>query len=160
MQVLIQLLGLLNLRSCCFKLQNQKDRNQKKQRLKADHSSSPEAGRGDPLHKATAPARLGLPSLLGAWARLFLPPVAPANCSSLVCWQGLVLNRLGRRELAQKVLRDAIQIQNTSHQAWNSLGEVLQAQGKNEAAIECFLTALDLESSSPVIPFTVIPREL
>uniref|UniRef100_A0A669P2J8 Tetratricopeptide repeat protein 7A n=1 Tax=Phasianus colchicus TaxID=9054 RepID=A0A669P2J8_PHACC len=73
---------------------------------------------------------------------------------------GLVLNRLERRELAQKVLRDAIRIQNTSHRAWNSLGEVLQAQGKNEAAVECFLTALDLESSSPVIPFTVIPREL
>uniref|UniRef100_A0A8C3J9N3 Tetratricopeptide repeat protein 7A n=1 Tax=Calidris pygmaea TaxID=425635 RepID=A0A8C3J9N3_9CHAR len=73
---------------------------------------------------------------------------------------GLVLNRLGRRDLAQKVLRDAIRIQITSHRAWNSLGEVLQAQGKNEAAIECFLTALDLESSSPVIPFTVIPREL
>ncbi|NWV76841.1 TTC7A protein, partial [Dasyornis broadbenti] len=73
---------------------------------------------------------------------------------------GLVLSKLGRRELAQKVLRDAIQIQTTSHIAWNSLGEVLQAQGKNEAAIECFLTALDLEASSPVIPFTVIPREL
>ncbi|NXX81002.1 TTC7A protein, partial [Urocolius indicus] len=73
---------------------------------------------------------------------------------------GLVLSRLGRRDLAQKVLRDAIQIQTTSHRAWKSLGDVLQAQGKNEAAIECFLTALDLESSSPVIPFTVIPREL
>uniref|UniRef100_A0A8C3T1Q1 Tetratricopeptide repeat protein 7A n=1 Tax=Chelydra serpentina TaxID=8475 RepID=A0A8C3T1Q1_CHESE len=73
---------------------------------------------------------------------------------------GPILSRLGRRSLAQKVLRDAVQIQNTSHQAWNSLGEVLQAQGKNEAAVECFLTALDLESSSPVVPFTVIPREL
>ncbi|XP_037260925.1 tetratricopeptide repeat protein 7A isoform X3 [Falco rusticolus] len=73
---------------------------------------------------------------------------------------GLVLSRLGRKDLAQKVLRDAVRIQTTSHRAWNSLGEVLQAQGKNEAAIECFLTALDLESSSPVMPFTVIPREL
>ncbi|XP_065610909.1 tetratricopeptide repeat protein 7A isoform X2 [Cyrtonyx montezumae] len=73
---------------------------------------------------------------------------------------GLVLNRLKRRELALKVLQDAIRIQNTSHRAWNSLAEVLQAQGKTEAAIECFLTALDLESSSPVVPFTVIPREL
>ncbi|XP_065445640.1 tetratricopeptide repeat protein 7A isoform X3 [Chrysemys picta bellii] len=73
---------------------------------------------------------------------------------------GPILSRLGRRSLAQKVLRDAVQIQNTNHQAWNSLGEVLQAQGKNEAAVECFLTALDLESSSPVVPFTVIPREL
>ncbi|KAM3855531.1 tetratricopeptide repeat protein 7A isoform 1-T1 [Vipera latastei] len=73
---------------------------------------------------------------------------------------GLVLNKLGRRNLAQKVLQDAVQIQSTSHKAWNSLGEVLHAQGKNEAAVECFLTALDLESSNPVIPFTVIPREL
>ncbi|XP_038251276.1 tetratricopeptide repeat protein 7A isoform X2 [Dermochelys coriacea] len=73
---------------------------------------------------------------------------------------GPILSRLGRRSLAQKVLRDAVQIQSADHQAWNSLGEVLQAQGKNEAAVECFLTALDLESSSPVVPFTVIPREL
>ncbi|XP_025902057.1 tetratricopeptide repeat protein 7A isoform X2 [Nothoprocta perdicaria] len=73
---------------------------------------------------------------------------------------GPVLSRLGRKELAQKVLRDAVQTHNTSHRAWNSLGQVLQAQGKDEAAVECFLTALDLESSSPVVPFTVIPREL
>ncbi|XP_078505784.1 tetratricopeptide repeat protein 7A [Lissotriton helveticus] len=73
---------------------------------------------------------------------------------------GLILNRLGRRTLAEKVLRDAVQIQSTSHEAWNSLGEALQAQGKSEAAVECFLTALDLESSSPILPFTVIPREL
>ncbi|XP_077193074.1 tetratricopeptide repeat protein 7A isoform X2 [Paroedura picta] len=73
---------------------------------------------------------------------------------------GLLLNRLGRKSLAQKVLQDAVRVQSTSHKAWNSLGEVLHAQGKNEAAVECFLTALDLESSSPVVPFTVIPREL
>ncbi|XP_036607936.1 tetratricopeptide repeat protein 7A isoform X2 [Trichosurus vulpecula] len=73
---------------------------------------------------------------------------------------GLMLSRLGRQDLAQKVLRDAIQIQTTSHEAWKSLGEVLQAQGNSEAAVECFLTALDLEASSPVVPFTVIPREL
>uniref|UniRef100_A0A8C5MR41 Tetratricopeptide repeat domain 7A n=1 Tax=Leptobrachium leishanense TaxID=445787 RepID=A0A8C5MR41_9ANUR len=73
---------------------------------------------------------------------------------------GLILNKLGRRNLAEKVLRDAVKIQTTSHEAWNGLGEVLQAQGKHEAAVECFITALDLESSSPIIPFTVITREL
>ncbi|KAJ7411221.1 Tetratricopeptide repeat protein 7A [Willisornis vidua] len=88
----------------------------------------------------------------------FLPP--SKGDSGAITNKGLVLSRLGRRELAQKVLRDAIRVQTTSHIAWNSLGEVLQAQGKNEAAIECFLTALDLESTSPVVPFTVIPREL
>ncbi|CAH2254939.1 tetratricopeptide repeat 7A isoform X1 [Pelobates cultripes] len=73
---------------------------------------------------------------------------------------GIILNKLGRQSLAEKVLRDAVQIQSTSHEAWNALGEVLQAQVKHEAAVECFIAALDLESSSPIIPFTVIPREL
>ncbi|XP_039593858.1 tetratricopeptide repeat protein 7A isoform X1 [Polypterus senegalus] len=73
---------------------------------------------------------------------------------------GSILNRMGRSSLSEKVLRDAVQLQNTSHEAWNCLGEVLQAQGKNEAAAECFLMALDLESSSPIVPFTTIPREL
>ncbi|XP_077138541.1 tetratricopeptide repeat protein 7A isoform X1 [Ranitomeya variabilis] len=73
---------------------------------------------------------------------------------------GLVLNRLGRNSLAEKYLRDAVQNQSTSHDAWNGLGQVLQDQGKHEAAVECFLSALDLESSSPVSSFTIIPREL
>ncbi|XP_018431810.1 PREDICTED: tetratricopeptide repeat protein 7A [Nanorana parkeri] len=73
---------------------------------------------------------------------------------------GLTLTRLGRYSLAEKFLRDAVQIQSTSHDAWKGLGDVLQAQGKHEAAVECFITALDLESSSPICPFTIIPREL
>ncbi|KAE8600703.1 hypothetical protein XENTR_v10013368 [Xenopus tropicalis] len=73
---------------------------------------------------------------------------------------GLVLTRLERKSLAEKVLRDAVRMQSTSHEAWNGLGQVLQEEGKHEAAGECFLTALDLEASSPICPFTVIPREL
>ncbi|XP_028927981.1 tetratricopeptide repeat protein 7A isoform X2 [Ornithorhynchus anatinus] len=73
---------------------------------------------------------------------------------------GLILSRLGRQCLAQKVLRDATRVCSTSHEAWNSLGQVLQGQGHSQAAAECFLTALDLEASSPVVPFTTIPREL
>ncbi|XP_038607105.1 tetratricopeptide repeat protein 7A isoform X2 [Tachyglossus aculeatus] len=73
---------------------------------------------------------------------------------------GLILSRLGRQGLAQKVLRDATRVCSTSHEAWNSLGRVLQGQGHSRAAADCFLTALDLEASSPVVPFTTIPREL
>ncbi|XP_004686282.1 PREDICTED: tetratricopeptide repeat protein 7A isoform X1 [Condylura cristata] len=73
---------------------------------------------------------------------------------------GLVLSRLGHKSLAQKVLRDAVERQSTSHEAWQGLGEVLQAQGQSEAAVDCFLTALELEASSPVLPFCIIPREL
>uniref|UniRef100_UPI00398F74FF tetratricopeptide repeat protein 7B isoform X1 n=1 Tax=Pristiophorus japonicus TaxID=55135 RepID=UPI00398F74FF len=73
---------------------------------------------------------------------------------------GLVLHQLGRYSLAEKILRDAVQVNSTAHEVWNNLGEVLQAQGSNDAATECFLTALELEASSPIIPFTVIPRIL
>ena len=49
---------------------------------------------------------------------------------------------------------------STAHEVWNGLGEVLQAQGNDAAATECFLTALELEASSPAVPLTVIPRAL
>ncbi|XP_075803346.1 tetratricopeptide repeat protein 7B isoform X5 [Microtus pennsylvanicus] len=72
----------------------------------------------------------------------------------------LVLHQLGRYSLAEKILRDAVQVNSTAHEVWNGLGEVLQAQGNDAAATECFLTALELEASSPAVPFTVIPRVL
>ena len=71
-----------------------------------------------------------------------------------------MLSRLGHKSLAQKVLRDAVERQSTYHEAWQGLGEVLEAQGQSEAAVDCFLTALELEASSPVLPFSIIPREL
>ncbi|XP_043930641.1 tetratricopeptide repeat protein 7B [Protopterus annectens] len=73
---------------------------------------------------------------------------------------GLILHQLGRYSLAEKILRDAVQVNSTAHEVWNSLGEVLQAQGNDDAAAECFLTALELEASSPIVPFTIIPRVL
>ncbi|KAK6304601.1 hypothetical protein J4Q44_G00251870 [Coregonus suidteri] len=73
---------------------------------------------------------------------------------------GLILHQLQRYSLAEKILRDAVQVNSTAHDVWNSLGEVLQAQGNTIAATECFLTALELEASSPILPFTIIPRQL
>eukprot|EP00064_Thunnus_orientalis_P011974 superscaffoldBa00001784_g12007 len=73
---------------------------------------------------------------------------------------GLILHQLQRYSLSEKVLRDAVQVNSTAHDVWNSLGEVLQAQGNAAAATECFLTALELEASSPILPFTIIPRAL
>ncbi|KAM8921064.1 tetratricopeptide repeat protein 7B isoform 1-T1 [Pelodytes ibericus] len=72
----------------------------------------------------------------------------------------LILHHHGRFSLAEKILRDAVQVNSTAHDVWNSLGEVLQAQGNDDAATECFLTALELEASSPIVPFTIIPRVL
>ncbi|XP_004839458.1 tetratricopeptide repeat protein 7A isoform X1 [Heterocephalus glaber] len=73
---------------------------------------------------------------------------------------GLMLSQLGHKSLSQKVLRDAVERQSTCHEAWQGLGQVLQAQGQTEAAVDCYLTALELEASSPVLPFSIIPREL
>lgn len=82
------------------------------------------------------------------------------NHFSFVFLQALILHQLGRYSLAEKILRDAVQVNSTAHEVWNGLGEVLQAQGNDDAATECFLTALELEASSPVVPFTIIPRVL
>lgn len=72
---------------------------------------------------------------------------------------GRLLVKTGRVHLGEKVLRDAVQVHSTSHEAWSGLGEALQSRGCSQAP-DCFLTALDLEASCPIRPFTVIPREL
>ncbi|XP_021172013.2 tetratricopeptide repeat protein 7A isoform X3 [Fundulus heteroclitus] len=72
---------------------------------------------------------------------------------------GRLLVKSGRVHLGEKVLRDAVQIHSTSHEAWSGLGEALQARDSSQAP-DCFLTALELEASCPIRPFTIIPREL
>ncbi|XP_054654373.1 tetratricopeptide repeat protein 7A isoform X2 [Dunckerocampus dactyliophorus] len=72
---------------------------------------------------------------------------------------GRLLVKSGRVHLGEKVLRDAVQVHSTSHEAWSGLGEALQSQGSGQAP-DCFLTALELEASCPIRPFTIIPREL
>lgn len=72
---------------------------------------------------------------------------------------GRLLVRTDRVHLGEKVLRDAVQVHCTSHEAWGGLGEALQARNSIQAP-DCFLTALELEASSPIRPFTIIPREL
>ncbi|XP_054605897.2 tetratricopeptide repeat protein 7A isoform X2 [Nothobranchius furzeri] len=72
---------------------------------------------------------------------------------------GHLLVKTGRVHLGEKVLRDAVQMHSTSHEAWSGLGEALQALNHSEAS-DCFFTALELEASCPIRPFTIIPREL
>ncbi|XP_061693641.1 tetratricopeptide repeat protein 7A isoform X2 [Syngnathoides biaculeatus] len=72
---------------------------------------------------------------------------------------GRLLVKTGHAHLGEKVLRDAVQVHSTSHDAWSGLGEALQFLGSSQAP-DCFLTALELEASCPVRPFTIIPREL
>ncbi|KAM4607230.1 tetratricopeptide repeat protein 7A [Polymixia lowei] len=77
----------------------------------------------------------------------------------VLLYTGQLLVRTGRVHLGEKVLRDAVQAHSTSHEAWSGLGEALQSRGSGQAP-DCFLTALELEATCPIRPFTVIPREL
>uniref|UniRef100_A0A665W7I9 Tetratricopeptide repeat protein 7 N-terminal domain-containing protein n=1 Tax=Echeneis naucrates TaxID=173247 RepID=A0A665W7I9_ECHNA len=122
-------------------------------------SSAPKHG---PLHPWMTLAQIWLHA--GGQSLNFLPLVLHCPFLFLVFVstnsQGLILHQLQRYSLSEKVLRDAVQVNSTAHDVWNSLGEVLQAQGNAAAATECFLTALELEASSPILPFTIIPRAL
>ncbi|XP_020496953.2 tetratricopeptide repeat protein 7A isoform X1 [Labrus bergylta] len=78
---------------------------------------------------------------------------------SILVHMGHLLVKTERVHLGEKVLRDAVQVHSTSHEAWSGLGEALQSRGSIQAP-ECFLTALELEASCPIRPFAIIPREL
>jgi tetratricopeptide (TPR) repeat protein len=71
---------------------------------------------------------------------------------------GIVLHAVGNNRLAEKVLRDAVNYDPTYCQAWHSLGTVLECLGDKAVATECLLTSLELEASSPIQPFNVIPK--
>ncbi|XP_062863527.1 tetratricopeptide repeat protein 7B isoform X1 [Trichomycterus rosablanca] len=85
--------------------------------------------------------------------------ISPAHIRSMQRL-GVILYQLQRFSLAEKVLCEAVQLCSSSHSGWKSLAEVLQAQGNITAASECFLTALQLEASNPIMPFTILPRAL
>lgn len=73
---------------------------------------------------------------------------------------GLIHHKLGNSLLAEKTLRDAVTIDPMSHQSWFKLGNVLHEIGNAEAASECLSTAIELEATSPILPFSYIPRTL
>lgn len=73
---------------------------------------------------------------------------------------GVLYHKTGNLVMAEKVLREAINVDPTAFEAWHALGVVLEAQNEHEAASECLMTALDLEATHPILPFTVIARFL
>lgn len=73
---------------------------------------------------------------------------------------GSLYHKTGNLVMAEKVLREAINIDPTAFEAWHLLGVVLEAQNEHEAASECLMTAIDLEATRPILPFTIIPRFL
>ncbi|XP_064098271.1 tetratricopeptide repeat protein 7B-like isoform X1 [Macrobrachium nipponense] len=70
---------------------------------------------------------------------------------------GLVYHYLGSHRLAEKTLLDAIKVDPHDHQSWQTLGEVMVSLDQLEASSKCLATAIEIESKSPILPFTSIP---
>ncbi|KMQ92858.1 tetratricopeptide repeat protein 7b [Lasius niger] len=71
--------------------------------------------------------------------------------------KGLIYHYLGSQRLAEKTLRDAAKIDPNSHQTWYNLGMVLESLGEVEAASDCMATALEVETTNPILPILSIP---
>jgi hypothetical protein len=61
-------------------------------------------------------------------------------------------------DLVSFVCRDLVVMEPLNYDSWQSLGCVLAESGRNSQAIECFSMASAVQSTTPIIPFTVIPR--
>ncbi|XP_068086272.1 tetratricopeptide repeat protein 7B isoform X2 [Anabrus simplex] len=70
---------------------------------------------------------------------------------------GLIYHYLGSQRLAEKTLRDAAKIDPSSHQTWYNLGRVLESLGEFDSASDCMATALEVETCSPILPYSSIP---
>ncbi|XP_042212941.1 tetratricopeptide repeat protein 7B-like isoform X6 [Homarus americanus] len=70
---------------------------------------------------------------------------------------GVVYHYLGSDRLAEKTLMDAIKVDPYDHHAWETMGEVLVSLGQLETSSNCLQTAIEIESKSPILPFTSIP---
>lgn len=66
----------------------------------------------------------------------------------------------GNLRMAEKLLRDLVRLDPLDHDSWNALALILGLDGQTKASSECYATALSLEESAPILPFTVIPRVL
>lgn len=54
------------------------------------------------------------------------------------------------------MIKDAARLDPNSPNIWYSLGKVMETLGDHQAAADCMATALQLEPSCPVLPFSTI----
>ncbi|XP_065170657.1 tetratricopeptide repeat protein 7B [Atheta coriaria] len=70
---------------------------------------------------------------------------------------GLVYHYLGLQGLAETTLREAAKVDPSNHYTWYNLGKVLESLGEYETASSSMATALTVERTSPILPFTSVP---
>lgn len=69
-----------------------------------------------------------------------------------------VYHLLGNHLVAEKYIRDSLKIDATVHESWSYFGLILDALGDHLHACNCQKTALQLESTAPILTFSLIPR--
>ncbi|KRZ61816.1 Tetratricopeptide repeat protein 7B, partial [Trichinella nativa] len=72
----------------------------------------------------------------------------------------LIYQAEGNYSMAEKLLRDVVRAEPVNFENWFSLAELFSIRQASVEAADCFAIALDLYHSSPLIPFSVIPRTL
>jgi tetratricopeptide (TPR) repeat protein len=79
----------------------------------------------------------------------------PGNPTALTL-VGRLLHHGGRNIEAEKYLREATSVDQLSHEAWYWLGEVFSSQDQHELSADCFKTSLELETTTPIQPFSAV----
>ncbi|CAG0890931.1 unnamed protein product, partial [Cyprideis torosa] len=82
--------------------------------------------------------------------------ISPTHVRSLR-HMGNVYLHLRQPRLAEQTLREALKLDPMDYQVWYSLGQTLDVLGDTTGATEAFATALDLETTSPVVNFSMVP---
>jgi tetratricopeptide (TPR) repeat protein len=71
---------------------------------------------------------------------------------------GHVYYLLGNHLAADKYLRDSLKIDSTLQSTWSFMALVLDSMGDSAQATKCQQTALLLESTAPILPFSIVSR--
>ncbi|KAH3745835.1 tetratricopeptide repeat protein 7A [Pelomyxa schiedti] len=66
----------------------------------------------------------------------------------------------GNPQIAEHYITTALRNNPESHIAWKYMGIVTQATNDCQKATQCFFTAMLLEDTAPLIPFSYFPRKL
>ena len=83
--------------------------------------------------------------------------INPSHMSSLE-HLSICLFHLNEFNLAEKMIRDAITINNSLPHLWYILGYILDASNDSESALKCYQTSLQLESTHPIVQFSSLTK--
>jgi Tfp pilus assembly protein PilF len=72
--------------------------------------------------------------------------------------QAVVLVEMEQMHLAEKIIQDAIAVNSSLPDSWHVLARILEFQDNAESSMKCYQTCLQLEATTPILPFTALTR--